>query len=116
MKLKNLSLLLGAAMLCVFTTAGNCQQKPLAQGVATLAPGNYDGSNIASFYSHVTVSTRAAGATGSVGYQLTNCGTNKPEGVGALFVGKIVPGKSFEILSHDPGDTGTICWVIYKLR
>ena len=116
MKTKTLSLSLGAAMLCVFTTTANCQQKPLAQGVATLAPGNYDGSNIVTFYSRVTVSTRAAAATGSVGYQLTNCGTNKPESVGALFVGKIVPGASFEIVSHDPGDTSTVCWTVYKLR
>jgi hypothetical protein len=116
MKLKTLSLSLGAAMLCVFTAAGNCQQKPLAQGVATLTPGNYDGANIVTFYSHATVPTRAAGATGSVGYQLTNCGTKKPESVGALFVGKIVPGASFEILSLTGDDTSTVCWVIYKLR
>jgi hypothetical protein len=116
MKIKNLSLLLVAAMLCVFTIVGNCQQKTLAQGVATLAPGNYDGSNIVTFYSHVTVSTRAAGPTGSVGYSLTSCGTTKPESVGALSVGKIVPGKSFEILSLSGDDTSTVCWVIYKLR
>jgi hypothetical protein len=56
------------------------------------------GANILTFYVHVTVSTRAAGPAENVGYQLTNCGTSRPEGVGALFVGKIVPGESFELL------------------
>jgi hypothetical protein len=115
MKIKTLSLLLEAAMLCV-TTIANCQQKPLAQGVATLAPGNYNGSDMATFWAHTTVSTPAASSIANVGYQLSSCGTANSENVGALFIGKIVPGKSFEILSHDAGDTSAVCWTIYKRR
>jgi hypothetical protein len=119
MKIKTLTLSLGAAMLCVFTTPAHSQQKPLAQGVATLVSGDYKGANgthMETFWAHATVSTPAASSVANVGYLLSNCGTAHSENVGALFVGKIVPGRSFEILSHDPGDTSTACWMIYKRR
>jgi hypothetical protein len=116
MKIKTLSLLLGAAILCVFTTAAHCQQKPLAAGVATLTPGKYNGTDLATFWARTTVSTRAASSIANAGYSLTNCGTANSENVGALFIGKIIPGKSFEILSHDAGDTSVVCWTIYKRR
>lgn len=119
MKLKPFSLLLAAAMLSLFTTTANCPQKPLAQGVTTLAPGHYkgtNGTNMETFWAHATVATSAAYSIANVGYSLTNCGTAHSENVGALFIGKIVPGKTFEILSHDAGDTSTVCWSIYKRR
>jgi len=66
-----------------------------------------------------TVSTPAACAPGSTCvYKLTNCGKSSSTAIGALAIGTVKPGTSFQIISLNSsaaivaGDASTVCWQI----